>query len=860
MDTRLLTFLLCFCGLSLFGQGAVRTYDTASALSGLPVSQLFPESKGTVILRGLNAPNDGKGGIFYLDMASTAASSEDTVLANPTGRFIRIGTTNLSVLGIPVKKINFSNLGDVQFTLSSTDLSGTLASIGVPGVYSNAVISVDSKGRIVAASSGTSTSSSVLVNGVIASPARLTNSAFFSFNYDGSAITVLPVVAPLISPGAYQNANVTVDAYGRVTEIAANPPVIYSAYLGESWPFPVTLDIGSTGVYPVNDSGKLTWELSTTGVTPGSYSTANFTVDSYGRITAASNGSSGVGTNASRIFFNASPVDAPNFQDNSIFGWTGSSITNIQLYLIDRDWGFFSTVSGAATLDNSAISYAKLQNQTARTILGRRDDSSGAPEELIVTNGLHVIGTTLELNLQPGANITATTNATTGRITWDVVVSTGTNTAAVRVNGSLVNNASLTDNNSIVFYASGSNVTATIAGRNFGDWTMNPAGTTATINNGVVTYAKMQSSTAASRLLGKGSSGPGTLEELSIGAGLGISGTTLNNTQSPGVGTNAFVNGVLRQPFKLVDSSELAWNVDGSGNISGNVNFPAGTGTDVSIEGVYASSINFPDTSEMDWTIVGSDAQASLKAASVSLNKVQQIPTQRVLGRSSVGTGSIEQLTLGSGLLLSGGILSSTATGSSTNWYDGVPVQNPNYQDNTETDWTVVGTNINVTLKSASVALSKVANVATGTLLGRSSAGTGSLQSLTPGTGLSISGGVVSVTTGWSLPIVAWGVATFDSGTGNWTLLSSNNVTGVTSSPSPNPYTTFTLSSVTTTNYFLEANVARWGRDTGYYLNVYLDRSSNATNSAVVVFSGTGNATEPNDKDLLSFRLIKLTP
>lgn len=57
----------------------------------------------------------------------------------------------------------------------------------------------------------------------------------------------------------------------------------------------------------------------------------------------------------------------------------------------------------------------------------------------------------------------------------------------------------------------------------------------ATIPNGTVTYAKMQDVSAASKLLGRGDSGSGDVQEISLGSNLSMSGTTLSATGFSGV-------------------------------------------------------------------------------------------------------------------------------------------------------------------------------------------------------------------------------------------------------------------------------------------------------------------------------------
>ena len=61
-----------------------------------------------------------------------------------------------------------------------------------------------------------------------------------------------------------------------------------------------------------------------------------------------------------------------------------------------------------------------------------------------------------------------------------------------------------------------------------GDISVTASGATWTIDSGVVTYAKMQDVSATNRLLGRATAGSGDAEEITIGTGLSLSGTTLS--------------------------------------------------------------------------------------------------------------------------------------------------------------------------------------------------------------------------------------------------------------------------------------------------------------------------------------------
>jgi hypothetical protein len=78
-----------------------------------------------------------------------------------------------------------------------------------------------------------------------------------------------------------------------------------------------------------------------------------------------------------------------------------------------------------------------------------------------------------------------------------------------------------------------------------GDITVSSSGATWTIDNGAVTFAKIQNITSA-RLLGRSTAGSGDAEEISIGTGLSLSAGTLSATGGGGsVGVDPVIAGMI---------------------------------------------------------------------------------------------------------------------------------------------------------------------------------------------------------------------------------------------------------------------------------------------------------------------------
>lgn len=124
---------------------------------------------------------------------------------------------------------------------------------------------------------------------------------------------------------------------------------------------------------------------------------------------------------------------------------------------------------------------------------------------------------------------------------------------------------------------------------------------------------------------------------------------------------------------------------------------------------------------------------ADISADAVMFAKIQNVSTSRLVGRYTAGSGDLEEIALGSGFSVSGGTLTYSGGGSGTVTSVGLTAP---------TGLSVSGSPVT---SSGTLALSW--SLASGVLLGRTTAGTGNLETITVAGNLTLTGGVLTGTT-----------------------------------------------------------------------------------------------------------------
>lgn len=172
----------------------------------------------------------------------------------------------------------------------------------------------------------------------------------------------------------------------------------------------------------------------------------------------------------------------------------------------------------------------------------------------------------------------------------------------------------------------------------------------ASVIDGSVTFAKIQD-VATDKLLGRDTAGTGDVEELTVGGGIAFTGTG-------GIQTSAFTGDVTKvaggTALTIASDAVTDDKLRNSAGYSVIGKSTTGTGDPADITAAADTVLRRSGSGDLTF---GTIVTNNIGDDQVTFAKFQNVSTQRIIGRSTAGTGDVEALSVGLNLNITAGVL-----------------------------------------------------------------------------------------------------------------------------------------------------------------------------------------------------------